>query len=160
MLTRDQATAAFQRLLRAVYYLDSRNILHRDIKLSNMLLKEAGDFSTTVLGDFGLAIDLNTEKPVYGQQVGTAVYFSPELDDKRGVTSKQSDIWACGVAYYRMLTGGYPSKGRDMCVNYSNMQYDDERVIRQCLHWDRNARPSAARLLDDLDWVPDGRHQK
>ena len=124
-----------------------REILHRDIKLSNILLKKQGDFQTSVLSDFGLAIDLAKERPD-GQRVGTQVYWSPEL--KLGGSSKQSDIWACGIAYYRMLTGRYPTKGNRSSVDYSTIPFDVAYVIKECLRLYPNDRPSAVHLLQTL----------
>ena len=98
-----------------------------------------------------MAIDLQKERPVRGQHVGTFVYCSPELDRGRDVTTKQSDIWACGTAYYKMLTGQYPSKdANNPSVDYSMVPADAVCVIKKCLQWDPKDRPSAGDLLRDI----------
>ena len=127
----------------------SSNILHRDIKLQNILLKKEGDFRTSVLADFGLAINLDKEPQVRGQRVGTREYWSPEFIRKG--SSKQSDVWACGTAYYKMLTGRYPTKDANFSSTAdSTITTEAAFVIEQCLRLKPRDRPLAVHLLRTL----------
>ena len=86
-------------LLLAIEYLHKRNIIHRDIKLSNVLLSEKMEVR---LCDFGLAI----ENGIEGQKniCGTPNYIAPELlNHKNGLNySFEIDIWAFGVMLYTL----------------------------------------------------------
>ena len=86
-------------LLLAIEYLHKANIIHRDIKLSNVLLSDRMEVR---LCDFGLAI----ENGIEGQKniCGTPNYIAPELlNHKNGLNySFEIDIWAFGVILYTL----------------------------------------------------------
>ena len=86
-------------LLLAIEYLHERNIIHRDIKLSNVLLSERMEVR---LCDFGLAIENGIE--VQKNKCGTPNYIAPELlDNKNGYNySFEIDIWAFGIIIYTL----------------------------------------------------------
>lgn len=87
----------------------SRNILHRDIKSSNILLSGS---ERAVLSDFGIAkaLDANTSLTKTGNSVGTLSYMAPE--QLRGEPSdKRSDQYSLAVVLYEMLTGRLPFQG-------------------------------------------------
>ena len=92
-------------LLLAIEYLHKRNIIHRDIKLSNVLLSEKMEVR---LCDFGLAI----ENGIEGQKniCGTPNYIAPELlNNKNGLNySFEIDIWAFGVILYTLYFNKTP----------------------------------------------------
>lgn len=81
------------------------NIIHRDVKPSNVLLSLDG---TPRLTDFGVAYIPNLE-PVTetGMFVGTIAYASPETCLGQPPT-KQTDLWSFGTMLYEMLTGVHP----------------------------------------------------
>eukprot|EP00928_Gymnodinium_smaydae_P076913 TRINITY_DN6000_c0_g2_i4.p1 TRINITY_DN6000_c0_g2~~TRINITY_DN6000_c0_g2_i4.p1 ORF type:complete len:608 (-),score=61.79 TRINITY_DN6000_c0_g2_i4:299-2122(-) len=90
-------------ILRALVHVHLLDIIHRDVKLENALLKQDGD---VVLVDFGLAVhmsDMDERKRVRG----TPGYFAPETLCGRGCV-KKSDVFGCGVALYFMLGGVLP----------------------------------------------------
>ena len=84
-------------LLLAMEYLHNRNIIHRDIKLSNVLLSDKMEVK---LCDFGLAIENRGEnnKTI----CGTPNYIAPEiLNHKNNCNySFETDIWAFGIILY------------------------------------------------------------
>lgn len=95
-------------LLLAIEYLHKMNIIHRDIKLSNVLINENMEIR---LCDFGLAIDngIKEQKNI----CGTLNYIAPELYNKRGGGLKYSfktDIWAFGVLMYSLFFHKAPFK--------------------------------------------------
>jgi serine/threonine protein kinase len=91
-------------------------IVHRDLKLSNMMQGRATDGSTIVkIVDFGIARDLSAQSgPALTPQksfLGTPYYVAPEqIQDPRNADHR-ADLWALGVCAYRMLTNRYPFPG-------------------------------------------------
>src|SRR5262249_15652928 len=86
-------------------------VVHRDIKLSNILVDRGQDRPRFVLTDFGIgrqAEGIQVEK----HAGGTYAFMAPE--QLRGRPGPQSDLWALGVVAYRLLTGKLPFHGQTL----------------------------------------------
>ncbi len=85
-----------------------RNLVHRDIKPQNMLLR--ADEERLLLADFGIAKVLTAiTTQVHTGAVGTLAYMAPE--QFRGLVSPAIDIYALGCVLFQMLTGQVPFSG-------------------------------------------------
>lgn len=104
-LTLKQALKYMKHILRGLYFAHSRNIIHFDVKPSNILIT---DSDVAKLTDFGIArlfgTTLNNKS---GQRYGTPIYSSPE--QILGLSPDlRSDIYSFGIMTFRMLTGILP----------------------------------------------------
>ncbi|MDF9812679.1 Stk1 family PASTA domain-containing Ser/Thr kinase [Streptomyces sp. SPB162] len=83
-------------------------LIHRDVKPENVLI---GDDGRVKVVDFGLvrAVDTNTSVTT-GSVLGTVSYLAPEQIE-HGTIDQRTDVYACGVLLYEMLTGGKPHVG-------------------------------------------------
>lgn len=93
------------KLLKTVSYLHEKNIIHRDIKLGNILLAKKNDYRTIKLADFGLSIRFDSQELVksFNQRCGTLTYMAPELIKDQMECSKSVDIWAVGILMALLL---------------------------------------------------------
>ncbi|MEU3465351.1 Stk1 family PASTA domain-containing Ser/Thr kinase [Streptomyces sp. NPDC006733] len=83
-------------------------LIHRDVKPENVLI---GDDGRVKVVDFGLvrAVDTTTSVTT-GSVLGTVSYLAPEQIE-HGTIDQRTDVYACGVLLYEMLTGGKPHVG-------------------------------------------------
>lgn len=95
---------------RGVDYLHTQKIIHRDLKLSNILFDGSG---RPKISDFGLAKDLRdpTDR-TKGAIFGTPQYMAPEQVNCEPAVPG-TDIWALGVTLFRLLTGRFPFGERE-----------------------------------------------
>ncbi|CBY10287.1 unnamed protein product [Oikopleura dioica] len=102
-LSERRSAEIFSQVISALNFLHSLGILHRDIKLGNILLKDG----RAKVADFGLAIDTNKTKQIC--ICGTPNFLAPEVFQKRQHYAT-SDVWAAGCVLFCMLVGRPPFK--------------------------------------------------
>ena len=120
----------FQVLL-GLKYLRRKKVVHRDLTLPNIFLK---DYKSVKIGDFGLSFieTENEEKP--GLICGTKGYFTPESIQTR--YSFKTDIFCLGVCIYHMMTG--TTLFKDAVSSYEairkpDINYDEKtKFSKQC----------------------------
>jgi len=103
-------THLLRQIASALDYAHQKGVVHRDLKLQNILLDEKRN---AYLADFGIArITDGTRLTQTGRIAGTPIYMSPE--QARGLlVDPRSDIYSFGVMTYLMVTGYYPFTADD-----------------------------------------------
>ncbi len=102
----DAAARILAQLADALDYAHSHNILHRDVKPSNVLLDERNN---AILTDFGIAKMVEATLDLTGGGIlGTPAYMSPEQCRGSKELTPASDIYSLGIVLYEMVTGRTP----------------------------------------------------
>ena len=106
----DDALRAMVQVARAVAYLDSRGIVHRDIKPGNLVMDADG---TCRIIDLGLCMLRAGMKEDIGEgvTVGTVEYLSPEQARGLGALDVRSDLYSIGATIHHLVAGRVPLKG-------------------------------------------------
>lgn len=105
-ITEERAKELMMQLIHAVQYLHSYGIVHRDLKLENIMMTDNSEQSVPKLVDFGLAKILGpTEKS--DEPFGTLGYVAPEVLKKEPY-SFSCDLWSLGCICYALLSGSLP----------------------------------------------------
>ena len=147
-------------LIDVVAHAHELEIIHRDVKPSNVMIRPDGFLK---LLDFGAAKELK-EKEFSGTVTGSRPYMSPE--QIMGKSQKRSDVWALGVVMYVLYTGMFPFYHEvekvlmDMILEYPpsppgkfNKALDPkmEEIILKCLTKSPEHRyPDAGALMADI----------
>jgi serine/threonine protein kinase len=153
-LSEAEARGVLTQVVRGLQHLHLQGIIHRDLKLSNLLLTDNLDVR---IGDFGLAVTVND----YGEQqtmCGTPNYISPEIV-LRQPYGLASDLWSLGCLIATCLTGKPPFESKQVKntldkvsrASYdlpSSLSMEAQDLIRSLLQKDPRLRPPLSAVLD------------
>ncbi len=107
----------FKQLIDAVEYTHNAGVVHRDLKLENILLTYRGmDISTPSLyvADWGFGSPYVPGVPTLTERVGSLSYCAPELLAAKTYIGPEVDVWSLGVILYAMLFGMLPFNHPDL----------------------------------------------
>ncbi len=105
-------------LARALDYAHSENILHRDLKPDNVMIRADG---TVKLMDFGIARFLDeSQVTMTGALVGSPAFMSPE-QAKEEVLDQRSDLFSLGTVLFFLVTGYLPFTGSNPSLILKNV---------------------------------------
>ncbi|KAF1332594.1 Plk protein kinase, partial [Globisporangium splendens] len=153
----DERTAKrfFYEMVSGVAYLHANGVLHRDLKLANLLLTRD---SHVKISDFGLATRSSDDHMTV---CGTPNFIAPEILANEAAYSVAVDMWSLGCILYCLLIGKAPFEGRkvsETLANVANANSDDlvfatgfsasaSDLIKRLLTPDPSRRPSAVQAL-------------
>ena len=155
-----------RQLLSALSFLNSKGIIHGDLKLENMLIynedynKTSGGLNLEIkLIDFGCS-KIFTKERNHNELIGTAYYMAPEV--VKGDYNEKCDLWSCGVIMYILLSGNapFPGKSETEILNkisigefsfkhkiFNNVSAEAKDLITQLLTYDPLKRIDARKAL-------------
>ncbi|CAL8076479.1 unnamed protein product [Calicophoron daubneyi] len=147
-------------------YLHAKNIIHRDLKSSNIFLHER----TVKIGDFGLATVKSRWNSGFRQPTGSIFWMAPEVIRMEGDNpySNLSDVYAFGIVVYELISGQLPYShynnrdqilflvGRgmlkpDMSEVRSDIPPPFRTLALDCYNFDREKRPPFSQIYQRLD---------
>lgn len=102
------ARDVFVQLVDGVGYMHSANVIHRDLKLQNLLLDS---FGCLKIADFGVAVIVKLTGHRFKEVCGTPSHIAPEIFLECGYEGPPADLWSMGIVLYSMLCGCVPFKG-------------------------------------------------
>jgi len=175
-LDETEAASFFYQILQAIQYCHANLVIHRDLKLENILLDETR--KTAKINDFGLSKMVHPEDQYLRTCCGSPTYSPPEIlrpffRRERSLTVQelaelrysgpQVDIWAAGVILFAMVTGCFPWSGdsqEEQLMHSINAEYDLPdyissecgNLIRQMLNPDPEKRANISTLLES-PWI-------
>ncbi|KAK6959135.1 serine/threonine-protein kinase 4-like isoform X2 [Biomphalaria glabrata] len=113
-LKEDHVRHFSRQLVEGINYLHNQNVIHRDIKSVNILMKDKGNVKLT---DFGICKILEDVSKASTTNIGTIRYMAPEMSQPN--YGHSVDIWALGCVVLEMLTGEMPFSK----IEYQQVQY-------------------------------------
>ncbi|EAN97147.1 serine/threonine protein kinase, putative [Trypanosoma cruzi] len=109
-------------IVSAVEYMHRNLIIHRDLKLGNIMIDAYGNMK---IGDFGFASELASASEKKNTTCGTPNYIAPEVlaCDKTGLGyGLEADIWSLGVILYALAFGTPPFETKDITATYNRIR--------------------------------------
>eukprot|EP01017_Pseudomicrothorax_dubius_P037265 TRINITY_DN5442_c0_g2_i4.p1 TRINITY_DN5442_c0_g2~~TRINITY_DN5442_c0_g2_i4.p1 ORF type:complete len:529 (-),score=76.26 TRINITY_DN5442_c0_g2_i4:85-1671(-) len=123
VLTTEEIAKVMQALLEALAFLHVNGVIHRDVKLENVLVATSNDVTDIRLADFDVAC--TTEKTTNVRVCGTPGYMAPEMF--QGRLSPKVDIFAAGMLFYSLVTGSsvITGKGAEEVLAKNKLFHED-----------------------------------
>ena len=171
IIDENEVKKIFIKIVKSVEYMHSMNVIHRDLKLENILVDRQSH--ETKLIDFGFSTKVKSHEDRIPYVCGTPIYMSPEMAQKKEHLGAPADIWALGVVLYILLTGKMPFFGAfeddlfrkiisgkykwpDFLTDKNGKTVESSNgakaLVKKILVVDESQRPTASQILQD-SWL-------
>lgn len=159
------AKRLFYQVCQGIRYLHDRHIVHRDVKLENLLLDEAGIVKIIDFG-FSTIVPPGKKLKIF---CGTPSYMSPEIVARKEYSGFCADVWAMGVLLYALLCGSFPFRGQNDRDLYRKIVRgvfhvpdvvgtEARNLLNRILVTDMSRRPTTDDVLADV-WLQSHRDE-
>ena len=153
LLHPQQAIDAAIAMAAGLGYAHENNVVHRDIKLDNVLI---GSDNALKVTDFGIAqIDGGSGMTQTGATMGTLAYMAPEQKLSSRRATALSDLYSVGASLYVMLTNKNPSElyATDIQeVGFASLPEEAAEFLRKSCHLDPKERyQNAEEMISALE---------
>jgi len=154
--TKSQLKSIMTQIVEAIIYMHEKGIVHRDLKLENVLIDNKFNIKIT---DFGLCGIQESEYDMFTQSLGTPRFTAPELIKGDGYNDSV-DIWGIGIIFFMLLIGEYPFNGstketifariKDKKLHFSkyNLPKEETKLLRHLLEKEPEKRIEIEDILD------------
>ncbi|EGR30385.1 protein kinase domain protein, partial [Ichthyophthirius multifiliis] len=155
VLDEQEAKQISYELAQGLKYLHHNQIIHRDLKLGNILLTSE---NAVKICDFGLAAKLNGNQQEKNTICGTPNYISPEIINRQPYGMK-IDCWSFGCILYALVTGGPPFEGENVLstlrnvtsqskLNFpNNISKELKDLLQNIINWNQDQRYNIDQIL-------------
>lgn len=163
-LSEKETIIIFYDTVRVVESLHKKNIVHRDLKLGNLVLNRRTHRVT--ITNFCLGKHLGSENDLLKDQRGSPAYISPDVLCGKPYHGKPSDMWALGVVLFTMLYGQFPFYDSSPTQLFSKIKAADYSIpsdgrvsegtialIHRLLVLEPQERMTASEVLDSLSVI-------